>query len=627
MCGARVARERRQRDGVARVTPALADDVTTSLTVFRERVARDAERVALRPLDGAPITWGEWGEASRRVSASLAAAGFAPGGRVAILAGSHPVWPIAELGIVEAGLVSVGIYPTSAPEQVLHILRDAGVVAIVVDDMTQLAKVRRVAGDALSLRLVIGAGDAAAAMSAPDGPREIAWGRWLDDGAEALGRPGVREALEQRAAAVAPDDLAILVYTSGSTGAPKGARLTHRYLAASARSILATLPLTEADTTVSFLPASHAGERVFGLYTRIHAGMTATLVGDPSRVWEAMQRHEPTLFGGLPRFFEKAYEALTAAHARSRGAEREQWDTAVALGRVRSLKKRRQLPVATDFDVRWRAALAPVEPVLREFFGSRLRIATSGGAPLPVEVAEYLDAVGVTVLGAYGLTEHLCVAFHRPQRYGFDSVGPVMPGTTIRIAAEGEIQVRRTALTFDGYWARDAESRAAFTPDGEWLHTGDVGEITDDGTLRVTGRLKELIVLSSGKKVAPLPVEALLVEDPWIAQAALHGEGEKFVTALLFPRQTLVETWADEQGLASTFDQLLLTPAVQAHFQQAIDRVNATLARSEQVKKWLVLDRELSVDADELTPTHKLRRAVIATRFADRLRTLYDTEG
>ena len=610
------------------MTHTLADDVTTSLTVFRERVAQAPDRVALRPLDGKAISWAEWGEASRQVSAALAPGKFAQGDRIAVLAGSHPVWPLAELGILEAGMVSVGVYPTSAPEQVLHILRDAGVVAIIVDDATQLAKVRRVAADAPALRLVVCAGDAAAVVApTAAGPEEVTWDRWLADGAQALARAGVRDAIEARAAAVEPDDLAILVYTSGSTGTPKGACIAHRYLAASARSILGTLPLTDADTTVSFLPASHAGERIFGLYTRIHAGMTATLVGDPGRVWEAMRLHEPTLFGGLPRFFEKAYEALTAAHAKTRGDVRVEWDLAVSLGRMRSQARRQQMPVSAELEASWRAALAPVTPVLREFFGGRLRIATSGGAPLPVEVAEYLDAVGVTVLGAYGLTEHLCVAFNRPHRYGFDSVGPPMPGTTIRIAENGEILVYRTPLTFDGYWERDAETRAVFTPDGDWLHTGDIGTIGDDGALRVTGRLKELIVLSSGTKVAPLRVEAQLVEDPWIAQAALHGEGEKFVTALLCPHRAAVESWAQEQGLALAFGDLLLTPAVQRHFQQAIDRVNATLARSEQVKKWIVLDRELSVDAGELTPTHKLRRAVIATRFADRLRTLYDMES
>jgi long-chain acyl-CoA synthetase len=238
-------------------------------------------------------------------------------------------------------------------------------------------------------------------------------------------------------------------------------------------------------------------------------------------------------------------------------------------------------------------------------------------------VAELLDAAGLTVLGAYGQTEHLCVAFHRPERYDFDTVGVPMPGTELRIADDGEVLVRRGALTFAGYFGREGETRAAFTEDGEWLRTGDLGALDARGFLRITGRKKELIALSTGKKVAPLPIEARLAEDPLVAHAVLYGEGRKFVSALVCLRREAAEQWARSRGLALPLDELARHPALQARVQEAIDGVNAALSRSEQVRRFVVLDRELSVADEELTPTHKVRRALVTAKYGDRLDALY----
>jgi len=242
---------------------------------------------------------------------------------------------------------------------------------------------------------------------------------------------------------------------------------------------------------------------------------------------------------------------------------------------------------------------------------------------LPREVADYLDALGFPVLGAYGQTEHLCVAFHRPDCYDTETVGPPMPGTEIRIDADGEVLLRRGALTFAGYHEKPADSAAAFTADGEWLRTGDLGELTPGGRLRLTGRKKELIALSSGKKIAPLPIESRLIEDPWIGHAMLYGEGERFVSALLVPRRPVLEAWQREQGLHLAYDDLLVHPDVVTRVQQAVDRVNSALSGPERIKRFVLLDRELSVEADELTPTMKIRRAVVTERYRDRLEPLY----
>lgn len=627
----------------ARVTP--EGRTSTAAALFLEQARELDRRTALHLLasGGAPanekVSWAGWAERSRAFAAALVADGQAPGSTVAIFAGSDLLWPLSDLGALLAGCVSVGLYPTSAPPQVRHILHDARASVLVVDTAERLAIAEAALED--------GTGERPAArrptIIAPDplatGRRDvIAWSDWIGRGRVALDRGAAAE-LDRRMAAAAPDDIALLIYTSGSTGEPKGARIPHRYLLASAESVRDTLGLTADDTALSFLPFCHAAERVFGLYTRILCGMECGLVPDHTRLDAAAVDYGPSLFGGLPRFYEKVYEALEAERAAASGEARERWDRALALGRRRSRHRRRprvtERPSGTPgeggggdgwsdaLEREWSAAVAPVAERLRKHFGGRLRLATSGGAALPLEVAETLDALGVTVLGAYGLTEHLCAVFNRPDRYSFDTAGPPMPGTTLRLGDDGEILLRRSDLTFAGYQGRPEESRAAFTEGGEWLRTGDLGELDERGFLRITGRKKELIALSTGKKVAPVPVEAWLVDDPWIGQAVLYGEGRKFVSALLTLRRPVVEAWARERGLDQRYEALVERPEVRARVQEGVDRVNARLSRTEQVRRFIVLDRELSLEEDELTPTLKVRRRVVTGRYRHRLDALY----
>jgi long-chain acyl-CoA synthetase len=596
----------------------------TVLSVFHERASRHPERVALRTLaaGGAPrdeaLTWGEWEVASRRFAAALVAAGHRPGEAVAILAGNRALWPVADLGTLMAGGVGVGIYPTSAPGQIRQIVEDCGAGVLVVDTPERLAVVTQIRAELPRLRMVV------CHSLRPARTGTVGWEEWLGRGARALTRArGVAEELEWRAATAGPDDVALLIYTSGSTGEPKGARITHRYLLESARSIGEVLGIGEEDTTLSFLPFCHAAERVFGLYSRVVHGMEAALVEDHARLWEAARAYGPTLFGGLPRFYEKVYETLRSEAESATGAERIRWERTLELGRERSRLRRQGKPVLQALEAEWRRAGGPLFTRLRALFGGRVRRATSGGAALPEEVAEYLDALALPVLGAYGLTEHLCVAMSRPDRYTFDSAGPPMPGTEIRIAEDAEIRVRRGPLTFAGYHGRPEATREAFTPDGEWLLTGDLGVVGEDGCLRIVGRKKELIALSGGKKVAPLPIEGLLVRDPWIGQAMLYGEGRRFVSALLTLRRPVLEAWARERSLAADFPELLRHPEVVNRVQAAVERVNQELSRPEQIRRFFLLERDLSPEEEELTPTLKLRRAVVAAKFRDRLDALY----
>jgi long-chain acyl-CoA synthetase len=592
----------------------------TAVSIFLDRVRADGASPALRLLaaGGAPrdetLSWREWADRSRSFAAALVAAGLRRGEHVAILAGNGIEWPVADLGVMMAAGVSVGVYPTSAPGQVRQVLADCGAVAVIVDSAAQLEKVREVRHQLPALRIVVAA--------ETDGEMEVlSWAEWIGSGHAALAAmPEIGHELADRTHGARADDTAILIYTSGSTGEPKGAAISHRSLLASAASIRDTLGLCHGDTALSFLPFCHAAERIFGLHTRILVGMTAGLVPDHARVWQAARAFRPTLFGGLPRFYEKAAEALRREQAAAEGDERARWERTLELGRERSRLVRGGKPVPAALEEAWMTTGAPLLERASETFGGA-RLATSGGATLPIDVSEYLDALGITVLGGYGLTEHLCAAFNRPARYAFDTAGPPMVGTEMRIAEDGEILIRRNALTFSGYHGRPEETRAAFSDDGAWLRTGDLGRIGDDGALRVQGRKKELIALSNGKKVAPLPIEAALTGDPLIHQAMLYGEGRHFVSALIVPSRTALEALSNGHAADPDDPSVVHDPRLYASVQAAVDRVNAGLSNPERVRRFALV--HLPFDGDDLTPTLKLRRTAIAERHRDRLEALY----
>lgn len=495
----------------------------------------------------ASMTWGAWYEASRALAVHLLHTGVAAGDRVAILAPNRPLWPIADLALQMIGAIGVGIFPGSAASQIEALIADSGARLTITADETVF--------DAMMA-------NGRALLATDDTSRDV---------------------LDARLSAVRLDDLAAIIYTSGSTGIPKGACLSHRYLAASAVSIVDVLGLTAADRVLSFLPFSHAAERVFGQCTRLLTGMSAALIEDPTDVFPVAADFEPTLLGGLPRIFERLHEAVEVA--RRDGADPK-------------------------------AAIAAR-------IGRHCRLATSGGAAMPVDVAEQLAELGLPIVGAYGQTEHLCIAMNRPSRVRFDTVGEPMPGTTVRIADDGELLVARGPLTFSGYWGKAEETRAAFTDDGAWLHTGDRAEQAPDGSLRITGRLKEILALSNGRKVAPAPIEAALNASPFIAHAVCHGEGRRFLSALLSPRQTVVEAWARREGIETPWPALLTHPQVQAVFTEAVSRVNRDLARTDRVQRFVVIEHELSVEDGTLTPTLKVMRHVIADRFAPLFDALY----
>lgn len=489
------------------------------------------------------FSWQQFEQETIDFATALLSLDLKRGGSVCILMGNVPEWPISDIGTIMAGGVGVGLYPTSSAEQIAYIINHSDAEFVLVDSRDQLRKVLSIRDRLPNVRHII-------ALDAGASEDVISYRNFVERGKAERSR--FASLLQERAEGAKPDDIAIMVYTSGTTGQPKGACLSHRYIINSVESLRQTIPIYDTDVSFSYLPFCHVAERISGLYNRLYAGAPAYFVDDLARLGEYMLEVKPTVFASLPRFFEKI-------HAR----------------------------IVADGSTR-----------VKDYFGGRIHLLTSGGAPLPLEVAEFFAAAGLPILQAYGLTENVCVAFNRPDNYKFGTVGPPMPGCEVRIAADKEILVR-SEMMFSGYYKAPEETARMFA-DG-WLLTGDLGELDDDGFLKIIGRKKELIVTSTGKKVAPALLENMLKEHHLISQAMVYGEGRSYLVALI----------------------TLNAAAPRESVQAIVGSVNRRVSSTESIKRFAILDRDFEIERDEITPTGKLKRDVITERFRHVIDELY----
>lgn len=521
-------------------------------SLFLDRVEKFRSRgdVFYRRVNGEwhGISWDVFHYEVHEFASALLAFGLLRGDSVCILMGNVPEWPISDIGTIAAGGIGVGLYPTSSAEQCQYIINHSDAAFVLVDTRPQLEKILSVRAELPKLRFIM-ALDEQAANPAKD---VLSYKQFLELGRQ--NRDEFASVLRERSNA-APDDVAIMVYTSGTTGHPKGACLSHRYIINSAESLRETIPIFDTDVSFSYLPFCHVAERISGLYNRLYAGAPAYFVDDLARFGEYMLEVKPTVFASLPRFFEKIHAQIMA-------------DT-----------NRRDV---------------------RDYFGGRVRLLTSGGAPLPLEVNEFFAAAGLPILQAYGLTENVCVAFNRMDHYKFGTVGLPMPGCEVKLASDGEILVR-SEMMFSGYYKAPEETAASFS-DG-WLLTGDLGEFDQDGFLKIVGRKKELIVTSTGKKISPLLIENMLKEHHIVSQAMVYGEGKSYLVALI----------------TVNGDPRAVEPTV----QQKIDEVNRRVSSTESIKKFVILDRDFEIGKDEITPTGKVKRDVVAKRYSNVIEELY----
>jgi long-chain acyl-CoA synthetase len=545
---------------------------------------------------------------------ALKALQFTEGKSVCIFAGNSPLWPTGDLGTIVAQGVSVGLYPTSSIEQCQYIIAHANAEFVLVDMPERLTKILSIKHDLPHLKKIIALNESLTEPSAD----VMSYKDFLQTGRD--NRERFETIIKQQAANASGEDVAIMVYTSGTTGLPKGACLSHRYVINSAESVVETLALENTDTAFSYLPFCHVAERVAGFYTRICAGMSAYFIDDITKLYGYMLEVKPTVFGSLPRFFEKIHARIMADIEQASDEERQEFAEALRLGLEVSRLKQRGETVPAELQQKHEQTTHHVTLKVRQYTGN-VRMMTSGGAPLPLEIGEFFDAAGIPILEAYGLTENICVAFNRPNRQKFGSVGVAMPGCEIKLAGDGEILVRSNMM-FSGYY-KEPEKTAEMFCDG-WLLTGDLGELDEHGFLKITGRKKELIITSTGKNIAPLLLENLIKEHPLISHAMIYGDGKSYLVALITLNQIELEEFAHARNIRyATYAALTKHEEIIRLVQQIIAGVNNKVSSTECIKNFCILDRDLSPDADEVTPTMKVRRNVVTARYKKLLEALY----
>ncbi len=548
-------------------------------------------------------------EVTRRVAGlaqGLSRLGVRKGDRVALLCGDRPEWHIADFAILHLGAVGVPLYPTLLGSQVRAILADSGAVAAVAENAEHLAKLteaRAVCPDLRNLLLLDG--------DAPAGVHTVA------SCTADLSQREAEEFLGSASGGVRPEDLATLIYTSGTTGEPKGVMLTHDNLVFDAYYSASVMPWPGGETALAFLPLSHVLERLVD-YTYFMNGLNVAYCGILETA-EAMRRVRPQLFTAVPRFYEKVYERVMHEVSQAPRLKQALFRSALRVG-VESARTGRRGLRARLFDL---LVFAKVRAAL----GGRVRFTISGGAPLPVFIGEFFHALGIKVLEGYGLTETSpVITVNQFHRWKLGSVGPPIPGVELRIATDGEVFTRGRHV-MKGYWNKSEDTAAMLDADG-WLATGDIGELDEDGFLRITDRKRDILVTAGGKNVAPQPIEGQLASSALVENAVLFGDRKPYVVALIVPAFEALETWATARGLTiSDRTALLARPEVVAAYQEVVDGVNAGLARFETVKKFRLVAEPFTIADGHLTPTLKVKRRVIAERYATLLGEMYEEGG
>jgi len=544
----------------------------------------------------------------------LRSLGAVPGDRIAILARSSVEWAVCDFAIQLIAALSVPIYPTLPAEPIARILEHAGVRAIFVEDAEQAAKILPLRERLPALTALIQfSGETASGASPLAG---------LTAAGAALGEAAA-EQLCAEALAIPPEVESTLVYTSGTSGDPKGVLLTHGNIVSNVLAALDVIPFSRDDTALSCLPLSHLLERTAGLHAMLQAGASIAYAESIESIAQNLLELRPTVMIGVPRLYEKLYGRILARAAAGGYLRRRLFGWARGVGAAWAERRLAEAPPPLRLRIARRIADRLVFTQLRARTGGRLRFFVSGAAPLAPEVASFFYAAGLPILEGYGLTETspiISVNSFAGLRLG--TVGKALPGVELRIAADGEILTRGPHV-LQGYYRDPEATRAALAADG-WFATGDVGTLDADGYLRITDRKKNLLVTAGGKNVAPQPIESRFKQDRFISECILIGDRRPFIAALIVPDFEALRSYAARKGIAAaTPAALLAEPQVVALFTRRLARLNAGLARHEQVRAWRLLDHELSLGAGEITPSLKVRRHQVLQHFAGLVDAIY----
>ena len=602
----------------------------TLAQAVRERARTGPDAVAMREKNlglWEEITWADYWEQSVLVGHALLAAGVQVGDRVAVHSENRPEWLFCDVGITAVRAATVGLYTTNPAPEVLHVLRDSGSSLLVAEDQEQLDKALEVIEDLPQLTTIVYL-DPRGIHGRYDDPRLVSWDDFLAAGrAHAQEHPGAVEALVD---AAEPDDLATLVYTSGTTGPPKGAMLSTGNIAWVVERLrtdaLIDPAANEKDLAVSYLPLCHVAERLFTVWTSAASGVQMNFAESIDTVQLALREIQPTLLFGVPRIWEKL---VAGVQIRMSGASRLKRANFALWMRVsrwigRTLvanQGRHTLATRVAYAVGWLFLYR----ALRERLGlSKVRYAASGAAPIAPEVLEFFMGLGLPMHEVYGMTENSAVATaNRRGRVLLGTVGEPQDGIELRIDDEtGEILTRHEG-TFAGYWNNPEATASTIDADG-WLHTGDVGEWVDGTHVRITDRLKDIIITAGGKNIAPSEIENSLKASPYVKEAIVIGDRRKFLTALIGIELDTVGDCAQRQRMPfTTYRDLTEKPEVRALVQKVVDETNTKFASVETIKAFTLLPKELDHDDGELTATQKVRRSAVTAQFEDLIDQMY----
>jgi len=606
-----------------RAAPTIGDAGTLPALLVA-RAAAHPERVAFRQKDRGiwqPITWATYLDQVRAVAYGLRALGVGRGDRVAVHSENRPEWVYADLATESLGGIVVGIYPTNPASEVGYTLNDSGATVLVAEDQEQVDKALAVIDGCASLRHIV--------VIDPKGMRDYHHEALLTfDELVATGRAAAAtepDWFDESVAAVRPDDVACIVYTSGTTGPPKGAMLTHRNCLAGARAFVDGFGIDSATTTVSYLPLCHVAERMWSIYLSLLVAPTVNFAESVDTVQRDIYEIAPTFFGAVPRIAEKMQAGVEIKIRDASWIKRRNYDVWMRLGRGLA---RERLANGGRLGVLSRLRYAAGDLMLYRSLRARLGLrrvthCLVGAAPPSPDLLEYFHAIGIPMVQTYGQTEcggssHL----HQGWDIAYDTVGTILPGYECRLdPGTGEVLLRGEGL-FAGYWRNEAAT-ADTIRDG-WLHTGDQGEITERGHLKIVGRIKDIIITSGGKNISPDYIENELKFSPYVREAIIVGDARKYVAALIGIEYDTVGHWAERHGIAyTTYRDLSERPEVIELIGEWVKETNDKLAQVEQVKRFRLLTKELDHEDAELTATQKVRRSAIADKFADLITELY----
>ena len=557
------------------------------------------------------ISYAELGESVHTFSKGLNALGVQKDDRVAILSENRPEWAITDFGTLKAGGVTVPMFSTLTAAQVGYILKDSGSKIICVSTEAQLKKVLSIRDEVPTLEQVI-------IFDPIEGetPEDVSQ---FEAVCELEG--------EETDAAASEDDIATIIYTSGTTGDPKGVMLTHANFIFNLQACKSLIKVSDADVLLSFLPLSHVFERLGGHYVPLFSGAKIAYAESTFTVAQNMGEVSPTVMLSVPRLYETMHDRILRAVQEGSSLKQKIFHWGVSVGSAVSSAIQQGKKPSAILQLQQNIANKLVFAKLKAATGGRLRFFVSGGAALPQAIAEFFHAAGILILEGYGLTETSpVISMNHPEGWKFGTVGMPVPGIEVQIAEDGEILTRGPHV-MKGYF--NNESATAEVIDGEgWFYTGDIGIIDADGFVKITDRKKNIIVLSNGKNVAPQPIESELVQSPFIDQILLVGNERKNLAALIVPNFDALKAWAAENGVATDdLPTMLETREVQQQIQSEIRSRLTDFADFEQVRRFTLLEKEFSQEADEMTPTLKLKRNVIIERYGDTIEEMYPEDS